>query len=172
VYITPASPVTLVDIDAQQAHRLAVRHASPHHHPEGGKLQEGKDTADDHHREEEVDQAPVGIDDRVLGKAQQHPQVHRAGHTRRRGLADRVGAEVGLDDLLQDDGKAKGHQDLVRVRALVEVPDQATLHHHADDQHHRYRQQQREGDRILDHRGAEIAEPLFDISGPDLERIA
>jgi hypothetical protein len=45
---------------------------------------------------------------------------------------DRVGAVEVLDDLLQHDGQAEGHQDLVGMGALVEVLDQPAFHDHAD----------------------------------------
>ncbi len=54
-----------LDIDAEQADRLAVAHAGADHHAVGGELQEGEDDADDREREEEIDQAPPRIGDRV-----------------------------------------------------------------------------------------------------------
>ena len=38
----------LVDVDAQQANRFTVCHASANNHSEGGELQEGKHPANDH----------------------------------------------------------------------------------------------------------------------------
>ena len=43
--------------------------------------------------------------------------------------------------------------------ALVEIADQAALHGDADQQHHRDRDQDRDGDRIVQQGCAEVAEP-------------
>ena len=101
MYITPASPrrqrrnaehdgEATVDVDAQQAHRLAVGHAGADHHAEGGELQEGKDAANDHRCKDEVDDAPVGVDDQVRVKAKRRAKIERAGE------ASGAGVGIGL----------------------------------------------------------------------------
>src|SRR5690606_5065093 len=54
-----------IDIDAEQAHRLAIGHAGAHHHAEGCELEEGEDRADDYAGEQEIDQAPDRIGDDI-----------------------------------------------------------------------------------------------------------
>ena len=56
---------------------------------------------------------------------------------------------------------------------LVEVLDQAAFHGNADDQHDRYRQKDRHGNRPVDQPGAKfLAEPGLDIRHLHDERIA
>jgi hypothetical protein len=50
-------------------------------------------------------------------------------------LRNRIGAEIVPDHFLYDDGEAEGDEDLVGMRALVEMLDQAAFH---DDAHHRH----------------------------------
>ncbi len=86
---------------------------------------------------------------------------------------DRVGAEEILDDFLQDDGEAEGDQDLVGVRALVEMLDQAALHREADHEHDRNGEKDGERHRPVDDRRSDIvAEPAVDIGHLHLERVA
>ena len=75
-----------------------------------------------------------------------------------------------LDDLLDDDGQAERHQDLVGMRPLVEMADQAALHGDADEQHDGNGEQDRRRHRIVVQQGAEIAEPGLDIGRADFER--
>jgi hypothetical protein len=82
-----------------------------------------------------------------------------ATQRRRHGLADRVGAEDGLDDFLQHDGEAEGDEYLLGMRALVEMLDQATFHDDADQQHHRNGEEDGKRHRPVDQHGAPIAEP-------------
>ena len=123
----------LVDVDAEQANGFAVGHTSPHNHPEGGELQEGKDSSDNEHREEEVDQAPVRVDDRIGIKPKHTPKSKLPTKRQGQGLGSGWRRKVRFDDLFDNDGKAKGHKNLVRVWALVEVLDQAALHDEADE---------------------------------------
>ena len=59
------------------------------------------------------------------------------------------------------------------MRALVEMLDQATFHHIADNQHDRYRKQNRQRYRpVNDRLTRRLAEPHFDVRHLDLKRIA
>src|SRR5690606_30110675 len=77
------------------------------------------------------------------------------GHRLRNG----VRSENGLDDFLRHDGKAEGHEDLFGVGALVEVLDDATFQPDADQEHDGNGDEDRDGYRIVDQNGTEIAEP-------------
>ena len=56
---------------------------------------------------------------------------------------------------------------------FVEVLDQATFHDDADGQHHRYREQDRQGHRpVDDHVAGFPSKPVIDIWYVDLQRIA
>jgi hypothetical protein len=61
-------------------------------------------------------------------EAEQRAEIEGCRERPRGGRRDRVGAVEILDDLLQHDGQAEGHEDLVGMGALVEVLDQAALH--------------------------------------------
>ena len=63
---------------------------------------------------------------------------------------DYLGAIEILDDFLRNDRKAEGHQDLVGMRSLVEMLDQAALHREADKHHDRYGEQYRQRHRPVD----------------------
>ena len=76
-----------------------------------------------------------------------------AGEGGRGGHRDRIGAEIVFDDLLQDDGEAEGHEDLVGMGALVEMFDQPALHDKADGQHDRHGKEDRQGNGPIQHPG-------------------
>ncbi len=71
------------------------------------------------------------------------PKSTAAGEHLRCRCRDRVRAVEILDDFLKHDGEAEGHQDLIRMRTLVEILDQAALHEEPDQRHDRYREQDR-----------------------------
>jgi hypothetical protein len=155
VYITPGKTghdgrdsehdgEAALDVDAEQPDSLTVGHACAHHHAEGGELQEGEDGGNDGGREEQIDQPPPRIDDcaRIQAEAWRRCLPRRARF--RCDLRDRVGAVDGLDDFLKHDGQAEGDEDLVRMRTLVEVLDEAPFHGEADNQHHHDGQQDRQ----------------------------
>ena len=73
-----------------------------------------------------------------------------------------IGAVIVLDDLLQDDREAECHEDLVSVRALVEVLDQAAFHRDPDQGHDYYGQRDRNWHGVIDYGVAGcVAEPDF-----------
>ncbi len=86
----------------------------------------------------------------ALAQTQQHPKSN-AFEGLREPVLDRVGAVEILDDFLQHDGQAEGHEDLVRMGALVEVLDQAALHDEADSDHDRDREQDCDRHRPVDY---------------------
>ena len=75
-----------------------------------------------------------------------------------------------FDNFLQYDGEAKGNQNLIRMRAVIKMLDQATLHHQADDQHDRNGEQNRKRYGVFDHHPADITEPDLDIGGTNFHR--
>ena len=161
-----------VDVDAQQTDRFAVRHPGADDHAEGGELQEGKDRADDQHREAEIYEAPVGVDQRTV-ETKQRPEIKAAGKGRRRGRGNGVRAVEILDDLLQHDGKAEGHKDLVRMGAFVEVLDEAAFHDEANRQHHGDREEDRQRHGPVHDGGSYLgAEPCLDIGRLDFQGVA
>jgi hypothetical protein len=82
----------------------------------------------------EIDQTPVGIDDDARSKPIRRRNWPLPANASGAGLRDRIGAVIILDDFLQHDGEAEGHEDLVGMRALVEMLDQAAFHGEADQQ--------------------------------------
>mmetsp|Transcript_23278 Transcript_23278/g.40216 ORF Transcript_23278/g.40216 Transcript_23278/m.40216 type:complete len:543 (-) Transcript_23278:1165-2793(-) len=162
-----------VDVDAQQLHSFPVGHPGPHNHPKGGELQERKDRTDDDRRKSKVDQPPIGVDDHIGIKAQGRAKVERAAERIRGRRRDRVCAVIILDDLLQNDGQAKGHKDLVRVGTLVEVFDQAAFHQDTDADHDRDRKEDRKRHRPVDNCvPGRLSEPVINIWHIHLERVA
>jgi hypothetical protein len=61
-----------------------------------------------------------------------------------------------LDDLLQHDGQSEGDEDLVGMRALVEVLDQAAFHNDADNGHHHDGHSIDKRHRPVDERGRDV----------------
>ncbi len=121
----------------------------------------------------EIDQAPVGVDDRVGIETQHGAEIERAGKGGRRRCRDRVGAVEILDDLGHHDGEAEGHEDLIGMGALVEVLDQPALHHEADGDHDGDGEQDRQRHRPVDHHiPGRLSEPVIDIGNIDLHGIA
>ena len=162
-----------VNVDAEQAHGFTVCHAGADHHAEGGEAQEREDRPDDAQREQEIDHPPVGIDDGIGRKADPDAEVERACEFRRRGGRDGVRAEEIFDDFLHHDREAEGYQDLVGMRAFVEVLDQAAFHDEAEKHHDRNCEEDRQRHRPVDDGGACVmAEPGLDIGRLDLQRVA
>ena len=54
------------------------------------------------------------------------------------------------------------------MRTIIEMPDQAPLHHDTDEQHHRNRQQDRQRDRVVDHLQSRIAKPDLKVGYVDV----
>ena len=106
-------------------------------------------------------------------EADQRAEIEGSEQGRRRPGLNRIGAEEILDDLLQHDGQAEGHEDLFGMAAPVEMLDDAAFHRHADGEHDRNGEQDGQRDRPVDQGFADpLAEPLLDIGYLDLERVA
>src|SRR5690606_165503 len=133
-----------------------------HHHAEGREAQEREHECDQNEREQEVDEPPPRVADGV-SKPEPGADVSAAREGRRRRHRNRVRAEVGLHDLLQHDCQPEGDEDLVGVRATVEMADQAALERHAEQPHHRDREQDRQWNRVVDQALAEVAEPDLQV---------
>ena len=69
---------------------------------------------------------------RLRVEAQQAPKSNEPLNASGAGVGIGLAPKKYLMIFLQHDGKAEGHQDLVGMRALVEMLDQAALHHEAD----------------------------------------
>ncbi len=127
----------LIDINAEQTDGFAIGHTGAHHHAKCRKLKKREHRSDNHHGEQKVDDSPVRIHHLPGVKTHELAEIKRADERIRCRHRNLVGAEIGLDDLLQNDRKAKGNEDLVGVRTLVEVLDQPAFHNKADQQHDR-----------------------------------
>ncbi len=163
----------LVDIDAQKANGLTVSHTSAHNHAKRCELKEHEDPPDHQRSESEIDEAPVRIDDRPRLHAQRSAKIKAAGESVRRRRRNRVRTIEILDDLLQNDGQAKGDEDLVRVGTLVKMLDQPAFHHEANRGHDRNRKEDRQRHRPFNDGCAELrAEPIVYVRRLHLQRLA
>ncbi len=159
-----------VDVDSQQAHGFAIRHASTYNHAKSGEAQEREDASDHDNSKEEVDDAPNRIDNI---HAEQGTDIGNAVQRVRGRCLDGVGAVEIFDHFLQHNRQAKGHQNLVRMRAFVEVFDQAAFHHKANGDHDWEGEQNGQWNRPVDNGTAHFgAEPAFDVGGFYLQRVA
>ncbi len=136
-------------------------------------MQEGENSTDHDDREEEIDQTPVGIDDRVRIESKYHAEIETADKCVGCRGRDRVCAVEIFDDLLDHDGKAKGHKNLVRMRTLIEVLDQTPLHSETDADHDRDGHEDRDRHRPVNDRvTGGLAEEVVKIGHIDLQRVA
>ena len=100
------------------------------------------------HRDDAEHRQPVG-------RIEHEAELGDAGEQRRRLHRLRQAAEEETHELDEDDAETEGDQELVLVRPLVEMADDAAFHHHAD-QH----DEQRAGDDRDDERaGIAIGDP-------------
>src|SRR5690606_8069594 len=161
-----------IDVDAEDADRLAVSHAGTHDHAEGGELQEGEHSTDHRSCEKEVYEAPPWIGDHAGPHAEPGADVGCAAQSVGHRLWMRVGAEERLDQFTQHDGEAEGDEDLLGVRPLIEMLDDAAFHGNAHEEHHGNADEKRYGNRIVDEPGAEVPEPCLYQRFANLHRLA
>ena len=93
---------------------------------------------------QEINQAPQRINDGVFSKTEKHAEIKRTAEGIRGRRWNGIGAIERLDDFLKHNRQAECHQNLVSMRALVEMFDQTAFHHIADDQHDGDRKQDRQ----------------------------
>ena len=130
----------LVDVDAERIDHHGVLDAGAHDHADAGAIEHGVEREQRDGDDAEQREA-IG---RIEHEAERRDADQRRGRRHRLGQA----AEEETHGLDEDDAEAEGDQKLVLVRTAIEVADDDTLDHHADDH---------DEDRTGDHGGDERA---------------